>query len=247
MSYGLTLQAAYTWSKDMQGGATNALPSGAAGIEIPQYYYLNRSVTPLDRTNNFIVNSTYQLPFGPNKQFATHGIAAAVLGGWTANGIFYHLSGLPYSVTASNTSCNCPGSTQRANQVLPNVAKGNVPHTSTDGSTYFNPLAFAPVTTASFGTASYNSLRGPGATNLDASVFRDFHLWERVSMQFRAEAFNATNTPHFGNPTANVSSVAYDSNGNITNLNGFGQITSLSPLGRLIDPRYMRFGVRFTF
>ena len=97
------------------------------------------------------------------------------------------------------------------------------------------------------GTASYNSLRGPGATNLDASVFRDFHLWERVSMQFRAEAFNATNTPHFGNPTANVSSVAYDSNGNITNLNGFGQITSLSPLGRLIDPRYMRFGVRFTF
>jgi hypothetical protein len=247
MSYWLTLQAAYTWSKDMQGGATNALPSGAAGVEIPQYYYLNRSVTPLDRTNNFILNSTYQLPFGPNKQFLNHGIAGAVLGGWTANGIFNHLSGLPYSVTASNTSCNCPGSTQRANQVLSNVAKGSVPHTSSDGSTYFNPLAFAPVTTASFGTASYNSLRGPGATNLDASVFRDFHLWERVSMQFRAEAFNATNTPHFGNPTANVSSVAYDSNGNITNLNGFGQITSLSPLGRLIDPRYMRFGVRFTF
>jgi hypothetical protein len=66
-------------------------------------------------------------------------------------------------------------------------------------------------------------------------------------MQFRAEAFNATNTPHFGNPGANVSSIAYDSNGNITNLNGFAQITSLTPLGRLIDPRYMRFGVRFTF
>ncbi len=242
---GLSMQLAYTWSKDMQGGATAALPSGGAGIEIPQYYYRNRSVTPVDRTNNFIVSSMYQLPLGRNKEFVNHGVGAAVLGGWTLNGVFSHLSGLPFYVSASSASCNCPTaiSTQLANQVKPNVKKVG---RGVNGQAYFDPTAFAPVTTATFGTASFNSLRGPGATNLDASVFRDFHLLERLNMQFRAESFNVTNTPHFANPGANVSSATLV-NGTATASNGFSQITAVAPLGRLLDPRYFRFGVRFTF
>ena len=65
-------------------------------------------------------------------------------------------------------------------------------------------------------------------------------------MQFRAEGFNVTNTPHFSVPSANVSSASY-TNGNITALNGYSQITAVTPLGRLLDARYFRFGVRFTF
>ena len=65
-------------------------------------------------------------------------------------------------------------------------------------------------------------------------------------MQFRAEGLNVTNTPHFAVPNANISSVSF-SNGNITNLNKFSQITTVTPLGRLVDARYFRFGVRFTF
>jgi Carboxypeptidase regulatory-like domain/TonB dependent receptor len=248
LTNGLSMQIAYTYSKDMQGGATAALPSGGAGIEIPSLYYRNTSVTPVDRTNNFIVSSMYQLPFGRNKQFVNNGIGAAVLGGWTLNGVFYHLSGLPFYVSASNSSCNCPNaiSTQLANRVKTTVAKGRVPHEAADGSSWFDPTAFAPVTTASFGTGSFNSLRGPGATDFDASVFRDFQVWERLSMQFRAESLNVTNTPHFNNPGANASSASYV-NGNITALNGYSQITTLNPLGRLLDARYFRFGVRFTF
>ncbi len=237
LANGLSMQAAYTWSKDIQGGPLST------GILIPQYQYLNRSLTAVDRTQNFIVSSMYQLPFGANKMWVNHGIGAALLGGWTVNGIFNHLSGLPFSVSASGASCECPGNTQRANQVKRSVAKvGN----GVNGNPYFDPTAFAPVTTASFGNAGYYSLRGPGATNLDASVFRNFQMWERLNLQFRAESFNVTNTPHFGNPAANVSSAAME-NGVITSLNGFSQITSLNPLGRLIDPRYFRFGVRFTF
>ena len=175
-------------------------------------------------------------------------LSSAVLGGWTLNGVFYHLSGLPFYVSASNSSCNCPNaiSTQLANRVKTTVAKGRVPHEAADGSSWFDPTAFAPVTTASFGTGSFNSLRGPGATDFDASVFRDFQVWERLSMQFRAESLNVTNTPHFNNPGANASSASYV-NGNITALNGYSQITTLNPLGRLLDARYFRFGVRFTF
>ena len=65
-------------------------------------------------------------------------------------------------------------------------------------------------------------------------------------MQFRAEGFNVTNTPHFAVPNSAISSVSY-TNGNITNLNKFSQITNVTPLGRLTDARYFRFGVRFTF
>jgi hypothetical protein len=115
-----------------------------------------------------------------------------------------------------------------------------------NGHPYFDPTAFAPVTTATFGTASFNSLRGPGATNFDASVFRDFHILERLNMQFRAESFNVTNTPHFANPGANVSGAAIV-NGTATASNGYSQITNVNPLGRLLDARYFRFGVRFTF
>jgi hypothetical protein len=248
LTNGLSMTVAYTYSKDMQGGATAALPSGGAGIQIPQYYYRNRSVTPVDRTHNFIVSSMYQLPFGRNQMFVNHGIGALVLGGWSLNGVFYHLSGLPFSVNASGTSCNCPAaiSTQLANQVKPHVTKGSVPHTAAAGTSYFDPTAFAPVTTATFGTSSYLSLRGPGANDLDASVFRDFQIWERLNMQFRAESLNVSNTPHFANPNANVSSASF-SNGNITALNGYSTITNLNPLGRLLDARYFRFGVRFTF
>jgi Carboxypeptidase regulatory-like domain/TonB dependent receptor len=248
LTNGLSMQLAYTYSKDMQGGATASLPSGGAGIEIPSLYYRNTSVTPVDRTHNFIVSSTYQLPFGKDKQFVTSGIGAMVLGGWTLNGVFYHLSGLPFYVSASNSSCNCPNaiSTQLANRVKTTVAKGKVPHQALDGSSWFDPTAFAPVTTANFGTGSFNSLRGPGATEFDASVFRDFQVWERLSMQFRAEGLNVANTPHFGNPGANASSASY-SNGNITALNGYSQITVLNPLGRLLDARYFRFGVQFRF
>jgi Carboxypeptidase regulatory-like domain/TonB dependent receptor len=248
LTNGLSMQIAYTYSKDMQGGATAGLPSGGAGIEIPSLYYRNTSLTPVDRTHNFIVSSLYQLPFGKNKQFVTSGIGAAVLGGWSLNGVFYHLSGLPFYVSASNSSCNCPNaiSTQLANKVKTTVAKGSVPHEAADGSSWFDPTAFAPVSTASFGTGSFNSLRGPGATDFDASVFRDFQVWERLSVQFRAESLNVTNTPHFANPGANASN-ASRVNGNITALNGYSQITALNPLGRLLDARYFRFGVRFTF
>jgi hypothetical protein len=248
LTNGLDMQLAYTYSKDMQGGATAALPSGGAGIEIPQYYYRNTSLTPVDRTHNFIVRSMYQLPFGKNKQFVNSGIGAAVLGGWSLNGVFYHLSGLPFYVSSANSSCNCPNaiSTQLANKVKPTVAKGRVPHEAADGASWFDPTAFAPVTTAAFGNSSFNSLRGPGATDFDASIFRDFQIWERLSMQFRAEGLNVTNTPHFSVPGANTSSASY-ANGTITALNGYSQITGTTPLGRLLDARYFRFGVRFTF
>ncbi len=71
---------------------------------------------------------------------------------------------------------------------------------------YFDPTAFAPVPAgqARFGTTGRNIIRGPGFFNLDASIFRDFDITEKVKFQIKAEMFSATNTPHYNNPGIDV-------------------------------------------
>ena len=85
------------------------------------------------------------------------------------------------------------------------------------GQSWFDPLAFKPVTEVRFGTAGFNTLRGPGTFNLDFGIFRRFAIGER-HLEFRAQAFNATNTPHFGNPGANVSNMVLNPDGSIRSL-----------------------------
>jgi hypothetical protein len=109
-------------------------------------------------------------------------------------------NGEPFSVTAADTSLNTPGSTQRADQVVLDVKYSRK---TGPGQSWFDPPAFQPVTEVRFGTAGFNSLRGPGTVNLDLGIFRQFAIGEG-KLELRAQAFNATNTPDF-NPDANVS------------------------------------------
>jgi hypothetical protein len=59
-------------------------------------------------------------------------------------------------------------------------------------------------TPGTFGTAGRSIIRGPGLFNLDMSLRREFKMNERVSLQFEADAFGVTNTPHFNNPNSNI-------------------------------------------
>ena len=112
---------------------------------------------------------------------------------------------------------------------------------------YFDPLAFAPVTTATFGNVGFNSLRGPGVVNTDVAISRDFPITERFKAQFRFESFNFLNTPHFGLPNTNVSNMVLNPDGTIKNLGGYSTITSTQNLGRDFDERRMQFDLRISF
>ena len=242
---GLTLNASYTFSKAL-ALCCDALSDKNPAIETPQYRNLNKAFWGSNRTHSFAMSSVYQLPFGPGQSMLNHGIGGVLAGGWQLQGIWTMYSGQPFSVSADATSLNAPGNTQRANQVKQSVAMlgGTGP-----GQSWFDPLAFASVTTPSFGTAGYNSVFGPGAVNVDFGIVREFRIGERWQLQFRADAFNATNTPHFSNPSANVSNMVLNNNGTIKSLGGYTSISSTNGgIGREgIDERMLRLGVRVRF
>ena len=151
-----------------------------------------------DRTHTFQLYHVYQLPFGKGQKLLSHGVLAQIVGGFQIGGTLSRFSGIPFSVIASNASCNCPGQQQTANQISPTVKilGGHDPN-----SPYFDGSAFGPVTTASLGTTGRNILRGPGLFNIDENISRTFSFKDgKIRLQLVGEAFNLTNTPTFNIP-----------------------------------------------
>lgn len=170
---------------------------------------------------------------------------SSLLSGWQLNSLLSRYSGTPFSVSASATSLNATGNSQRADQIKPAVA---ILGGTGGGQSYFDPLAFAPVTAVRFGTAGFNTIRGPGLFNVDFGIVRNFKFNERWEMQFRGEALNLTNTPHFSNPGANVSNLQLNQDGTVRNLGGYSVITGTTGTGREgIDERVFRLGLRIRF
>jgi Carboxypeptidase regulatory-like domain len=230
LSNGLLLKGAYTWSKAIDeanyGDWTEFLWNA------PTVYYRNRALASFDTPHNFQMGFLYELPFGPGKPWATSGTTSAILRDWQLNGVFAAYSGRPFQLTASGTSLNMPHNQQTPDQVKDDVAiLGNVG----DDGTYFDTTAFARVTAVRFGNVGRNTMRGPGVTNLDLSLFRTFKMGGRYNVQVRAEAFNATNTPHFSNPNGSVNS------------SNFGKILSTDGSWAMGRSRQFRFGLRFAF
>jgi hypothetical protein len=198
----------YTWSKSIDGEDNEEL--NALLWPYPAYYSRNKALAGFDRTSNAVFYGVYELPFGKTKRWATSGIGSRLAGGWQFNWGMARLSGTPLTLTGGGSSLNAPGSTETVDQVGPSTIVGGIgPITgqpacpaTTLSCHYFDPSAFTgvPTGTVRFGTTGRNILRGPGMFNLDASLFRDFHLTERFKLRMRAECFSLTNTPHFGNP-----------------------------------------------
>lgn len=223
MSDGFSFTAAYTYAKGTDWWAT--------GILIPEYRDLNRGPSSNVSPNKFDLSASYELPFGEGKPFLQDGVGAALLGGWQINANFTAFSGAVMTMTANGASLNAPGSAQRADQVADFKVLGGVG----PNAHWFDPTSFAPVTQPRFGNSDANGYRGPGYANLDASLFKSFRVNGRVAGQFRVEALNVTNTPHFANPGTNVNAL------------DFGRITFTTNPGREFDERSIRLGLRVTF
>jgi Carboxypeptidase regulatory-like domain/TonB dependent receptor-like, beta-barrel len=220
MNAGLTLLGNYTYSKCMSDQHTQASQNSQYRAEWLPGFGIQKDygLCDTDATHLIHLSGSYELPFGRGRQYmnSVNRATDAVLGGWAVNFIYTHQSGQPFTV-------GCPVATS-AFGCFANVVKGvdmyAGPHNHTQ---WLNPAAFAqPPSATSIGQAGFAVLggspqqsRGPSFSNLDSSIFKNFAFTETVKLQFRAEAFNTTNTPQFAQP----------GNLNFTTKN-FSQITS---------------------
>jgi carboxypeptidase family protein len=239
----------YTWSHAINY-ADNGAGSGSTGpsFNFPAYFRMNRATASYDRTNNLQVWSIYHLPFGKGQTFASHGIASTILGGLQLNGQLSHVSGAPFSVSPTSSTINSNGNTQYADLVQPyrqlsghNRTPGN--SAISGGNPWFDPTSFAnptpnPDGSPRFGNTGRNQFRGPGVTDVNASVFRGFHIFRESEFQVRVEAFNLLNHPQLiANPNATVQPAGTT----------FGYITNFTSTNNANLTRTLQFSGRFNF
>jgi hypothetical protein len=228
---GLYLQGAYTWSRTMAytddntyGNAIrfNCPPSPAVPEGCLQ---LNYGPTSFDRTHMLKAAFVWELPFGAGRMLSSsNGVVNAIIGGWQINGIVTGLTGAPLLISQSRNGLNTPGTPQSPFVVRqPEYIKDHAQFDAYTGIYWFDPTAFVPnFTSDQIGNIPrrVSWLRGPGVTQLDASIFRHFRWGERFDFEIRAEAMNVTNSTHFGDPNTTCTVV-----GNSC-LGAFGQVRS---------------------
>jgi hypothetical protein len=242
-SRGLTFLANYTISKNVDSGNSGSSTyAGQVNTRAMDSYNLwrERGLAAIDIPQKLVLSSLYEFPLGPGKRFLNgRGPAGSLLGGWQVNGILMLTSGLP---TDAPVAQRPPTFTL---QNRPDVVLGQSKLVANPGfDQWFNPAAFSiPGTVPDvlgrqvrmYGNAGRNTLRGPGRRNLDLSLFKSFKTSERTSLQFRAEAFNLSNTPAFMIPNARSAQLT------VGNAN-FGKLTGSGSVGRQIQ-----FGLKFLF
>ena len=133
------------------------------------------------------------------------GVASSVLGGWQISALVSVYSGLPFNVSANAGTINTPGQGQNANLVAPFHAL----HGIEPANNWFDPASFAqpagcpktgacPVAYGSvLGNVGRNAFYGPGYISDNLSVFKTFAIWENVTLEARADAFQLSNSPQF--------------------------------------------------
>ncbi|MGA2888410.1 MAG: TonB-dependent receptor [Terracidiphilus sp.] len=177
----------------------------------------------------------YELPFGKDKFWVTSGVGSHILEGFSVSGSFTFATGAPltpsYQAAVSSVACGTAGSLRPNRDYTKSITGGG-------GSLkeWFNTTAFTQPEAANssypcdvFGTASRNSIAGPGAIQNNMSLSKTMQLGDTRSMEVRATASNVFNTVQYAGVDTNAASPT------------FGQVTSAGSM------RAFQFTARFRF
>jgi hypothetical protein len=196
---GLTCTFAYTFSKlidDASSVFSSTIFTGPVannGIADSFNRHLEKDLSNGDIPRVFAAAWVYQIP------------RIGKIAGWQIAGVVRVQSGGMIAVSqATNFNSNLGFGTQRPNRVSdPN----QFPNRS--ASRWFNTAAFAAAPQFVIGNSSRNPVRGPGLQQADLMLGKTFRIRERVKLEFRAEVFNAANTPLLGDPNGLFGSPAF--------------------------------------
>ena len=209
---------AYTYSKVLTtipvlgAGQTTSIGSTAQN---PRNFHAEYGPPSYDFTNDFTATWVYSIPY------FSHGSKpiALALGNWSFAGLALHQSGFAMSPSMATSTA---GLARRPNQVAPYHQVGKL-------SEWFDTSTFAAPNYGFFGNASNGTIRGPGYTSINISLYKTFPITHRLNTQFRAEAFNVANHPNFESVDTALGSGAY------------GQVTSAG------DPRILEFAIKIIY
>jgi hypothetical protein len=220
---GVTVSGNYTWSHCITDAQSPiGVISATAGYTNPDNRRFDRgncTIAGTDRRHLFNLSAVAETP-----RFANPALRA--LGsGWRLSPIFKVLSGSFLTVTTSQDRALNGVSSQRVNLLQLN------PYGAKTVKNYLNPAAFALPALGTFGNTGVGGIAGPGSWQFDTALSRTFQFRETQKLEFRAEAFNITN------------SFRMDINKLTTNYNSntFGQVTGA------LDPRIMQFALKYFF
>jgi hypothetical protein len=217
-SHGLTLNLAYTYSKNMDGsGYQNGYPYQDAN----EVHWISE----FDRTHVLAVTGVYDLPVGKGRSYLSSSPRALdyAVGGWTLGWSFAAESGNPIGLSQGfdyTCSFKPPHGTSVAQWLNPLIATpacfSSVPHIGGSGYTYN--------TTPSNTT----QVRTPTVPDLDLSLQKSFKITERISFSLRGEAFNSLNSVLLGGPdstpTDGAASLFYNGTTKHYYWTGFGTV-----------------------
>jgi hypothetical protein len=223
-SHGLAANANYTFAHNLGdiGGLTST-GGGGWGQQPARIREVDYGPNALDVRHRIAVTGIYALPFGRN----ANGWEGAAIKGWQYNVIVAWSTGLPYDILNASTVSNAiPGSADRPDMT------GNPVASHPTLQQYFNTSAFAAQTAGTYGDEPVNPLHGPSFRHADMSLSKTFDLREPWKLQFRAEAFNISNTANFAGPNASLGGT------------NFGAITAMNAG---YQPRVFQFALKLTF
>jgi hypothetical protein len=225
-SKGLTFNTNFTWAHAINdstdgnnGGTQGASSSWGQTID---FRHWDRGNSDTDVRYRWAIMADYDLPFGKSLQ----GFSKALISDWRLNGLASWQTGLPFSVDNAASLSNSGFGADRPNCSYPLTLSD-----PTLGE-WFNTAAFTPQAAYTFGNCGRNILRGPRFGHVDLSLNKTFNLSERWHLQFRAEAYNISNTPSFAQPNYTLGAP------------GFGSVTSVLPQ---TTPRQIQFALKLLF
>jgi hypothetical protein len=249
-SNGLTLNSNYTYARNL-GNVTaysdNGLAQGNSMVTSLENK-MDYDNSDLDVRQRFTLQINYELPFAKDR----NGLVGALAKGWQTNAIDSWQTGTAFTVVDTLGQAYPGDPTDRPNQVAKLTGSRSI-------GSWFD---LAPFRQQEYGTVGVlktdnigvlngtvgpyaerrNQLFGPHYRRFDFSLFKNWKLMEKYTLQFRAEAFNLTNTPNFAQP--NNSIIAWNADGTPSTAGGVGQISS-TRLGT--NPRQMQFALKLNF
>lgn len=204
-SRGLSFLMAYTFGRSLDtasnlGNCDGCGPSGDyGGVQDSRNLAENRGPSNHNIPHRFVFSGVYSLPFGAGRAKLNDGALKHLLGGWDLSGIVTFSDGIPFTPALNFDNANT-GTISRPDR------NGDGALSSPTIDRYFDIDAFVFPERYTYGNSGRNILYGPGTNMVNFALHRNFGLpmSEASRIEFRFEAFNFFNRPHFGLPGLSI-------------------------------------------